>query len=134
MPATGERVVYDSVYLPLTTKAAFSSLIPDSATTPGVCSVSGGTGNSYYVDLLAGTGKRLASTVGILGQPMVMFNDEGTTETKADSTGRRMRTRPIILGQQGSKGIDAKKVADETYPVGRLSWRQINNYLELHNK
>ena len=34
----------------------------------------------------------------------------------------------------GSKGIDAKKVADETYPVGRLSWRQINNYLELHNK
>ena len=134
MPGTGERVVYDSVYVPMTTKAVFSSLIPDSATTPGVCSVSGGTGNNYYVDLVAGTGMQQTSTVGVPGQPMVMFNDASTTETKADSTGRRLRTRPVIVGQQGSKGIDAKKVTDETYPVGRLSWRQINNYLELYKK
>lgn len=134
LPASGERVVYDSAYVPMTTKVAFSSLIPDSATTPGVCSVAGGTGNSYYVDMLAGTGFKKASTVGVLGQPLIMFNDAGTTETKADSTGRRLRTRPVVLGQQGSQGLNATEAARETFPVGRLSWRQINNYLELYKK
>lgn len=134
LPGTGERVVYDSTYVPLTTKVAFSSLIPDSASSPGVCSVSGGTGNNYYVDLLSGVGLRKVSTVGVSGQPLVLINEAATTTTLADSTGRRMRTRPLVLAQQGSGGLDPQQVTQETIPFGRLSWRQVNNYLELHKK
>lgn len=134
LPATGERVVYDSVYVPLTTKVAFSSLIPDSASAPGVCSIAGGSGNNYYVDLISAVGVRQVSTVGVSGQPMVLFNDDATTTTAADSTGRRLRTRPAILVQQGSSGLNASQIAQETFAIGRLSWRQINNYLELHKK
>ncbi|RRD57864.1 pilus assembly protein PilY [Comamonadaceae bacterium OH2545_COT-014] len=134
MPVGGERIVYDSVYVPLTTKVAFSSLIPDSAIAPGVCSVAGGEGNGYYMDIVAGTGLRRASNVGVTGQPMVLFNDEGASTTLADSTGRRLRTRSVVLAQQGSASISAEEVGKETLAVGRLSWRQIHNYLELKNK
>ena len=134
LSTSGERVVYDSVYVPLTTTVAFSSLIPDAASAPGVCSVSGGSGNNYYVDLVAGKGVRRLSSVGIAGQPMVFFNDESTTTTKADSTGRKLRTVPVVLGQQGSKGLSAQQIDSKVFAVGRLSWRQINDYLELKNK
>lgn len=134
LPTTGERVTHDGTYVPVVNKVLFSSLIPESATSPGVCSVSGGTGNTYYVDLLAATGVKVASTVGVLGQPMIAFNDPGTTETSTDSTGRRLRTRPMVVTQQGSKGLDAQQLATESYPVGRLSWRQVNNYLQLHKQ
>ncbi|WP_298431541.1 PilC/PilY family type IV pilus protein [Ottowia sp.] len=134
LPATGERVIYDSVYVTYTSKVAFSSLTPDAASTPGVCTVSGGSGTSYYVDLVTATGLTRTSYVGVMGTPMIGFNDEQTTTTTADSTGRRLRTRPTVLIQQGSTGISAQQAASETFPVGRLSWRQINNYLELKNK
>ena len=134
LPASGERIIYDSTYVPLTTKVAFSSLIPDAATATGVCGVSGGSGNTYYMDLLAGTGKTYASPVGILGQPMLFTNDEATTQTKADSTGRRLRSVKVVIGQQGAKGMSASESQTETYAFGRLSWRQVNDYLELKNK
>ena len=134
LPAMGERVVYDSVYVPLTSKVTFSSLTPDAAAASGVCTVTGGSGTSYYVDLIAATGTTKASYVGVMGMPMVAFNDETTTTSTADSTGRRLRSRPTVVIQQGSGGISAQQVATETFPVGRLSWRQINNYLELKNK
>ena len=131
---TGERVVYDSVYVPLTTKVTFSSLIPDAATSPGVCSVSGGSGNIYYVDMVEGKGFKKASTVGVPGGPMPLFNDETTTTSKADGSGRRLRTRPILLGVPGAAGFGLGSEVNDVLPVGRLSWRQINNYLELKNR
>jgi type IV pilus assembly protein PilY1 len=132
--STGERVVYDSVYVPLTTKVTFSSLIPDAATSPGVCSVSGGSGNIYYVDMVEGKGFKKASTVGVPGGPMPLFNDETTTTSKADGSGRRLRTRPILLGVPGAAGFGLGSEVNDVLPVGRLSWRQINNYLELKNR
>ena len=132
--ATGERVINDSTYVPRTTNVAFSSLIPDSAVNPGVCSISGGTGNNYYMDLVAGRGVFRASNVGVSGQPLIFENEPATEETKADSSGRRLRKVPMILGQQGTGGLSAQQIANETYAFGRLSWRQINNYLELHKK
>lgn len=135
LPDSGERVVADSTAISYTTKFVFSSLIPDSVAASGVCSVSGGSGKTYTVDLLSGIGTYKVSTVGVLGQPQVLLNVEAMTEsTKADSTGRRMRTIPIITVNSGSGGMSASVGGSVSYPIGRLSWRQINNYLELKNK
>lgn len=134
MPGTGERVVYDATMVPSSgSRVAFSSLIPDSASNPGVCSVSGGTGNTYLLDLIKAEGPRVVSTVGILGQPMVDLNAADTEVTRADSTGRRLRTRHVVVTQQGSAGLSSQAVSTETVVFGRLSWRQVSNYLELRN-
>jgi len=128
LPAAGERVTHDATWVALTDKVAFSSLIP-----PASCAL-GGSGTSYYVDLVNAQGLTQPSHAGLMGAPMIAFNDEQTTTTAPDSTGRALRTRPTVLIQQGALGLDARQIAAETFLVGRLSWRQINNYLELKNK
>ncbi len=65
---------------------------------------------------------------------MPLFNDETTTTSKADGSGRRLRTRPILLGVPGAAGFGLGSEVNDVLPVGRLSWRQINNYLELKNR
>lgn len=134
LPGTGERIVYDSVAVPMTTKAAFSSLIPDSAATPGVCSISGGTGNNYFVDLFYGKGSSTVSLVGVSGQPMVVIG--GISEGTSDSTGTTTTEVSTTVIQQGSSGLSIPPDGTQKiqFRSGRLSWRQINNYLELHNK
>lgn len=135
LPDSGERVVTDSTAISYTTKFSFSSLTPDSVAASGVCSVSGGTGKTYTVDLLSGIGTYNVSTVGVLGQPQVLLNIEAMTESdKADSTGRKIRTIPLITVNSGSGGMSASASGSVSYAIGRLSWRQINNYLELKNK
>lgn len=131
LPKQGERVIYDSTYIPLTTKVQFSSLLPDAVGTSGVCGTKGGNGNLYTMDLIAGTGQRRLVTVGVPGQPLVLFDDESTTTSKADSTGRSLRTRHVVTLQPGSKKLGAEGTSKELLAVGRLSWRQINNYREL---
>ena len=131
LPETGERIVYDSTYISLSTTVMFNSLIPDAATAVGICGVSGGGGNGYYVDLFSAKGDVTRSNVGIPGQPLILANDPGTTETAADSTGRRMRSRPQVAVTPGANSISARQAGTQVFPVGRLSWRQINNYQEL---
>ena len=56
--------------------------------------------------------------------------------TKSDTSGQRALTRRVSIVTQGSKGL---KVAGSggtdvpTQQVGRLSWRQLNNYRENQN-
>lgn len=134
LSGNGERIVYDSVAVPMTTKAAFSSLIPDSASTPGVCSISGGSGNNYFVDLFYGKGSSTASLVGVSGQPMIVIGN--LTESASDSTGSSTTTVSTTVIQQGSGGLSIPSGGTQQiqFRSGRLSWRQINNYLELHNQ
>ena len=134
LPATGERVVHDAVWIALTSKVAFSSLMPAVAVQPGLCALSNGSGASYYLDLVAAQGLTQSSSVGIMGAPLIMFDDERSATSAPDSTGRALRTRPTVLIQQGAQGFHARQIAAESFPVGRLSWRQINNYLELKNR
>ncbi|MDR0273912.1 MAG: pilus assembly protein PilY [Burkholderiaceae bacterium] len=134
LPASGERVVHDAAWVALTYKAAFSSLIPAASSEPWLCAPGGGSGTSYYVDFMTGTGLIQNSRVGIMGAPMIAFNDAQTVTSAPDSTARALRTRPTVLIQQGAQGIGARQIAAESFPVGRLSWRQINNYLELKNR
>lgn len=135
LPDKGERIVYGSTYIPMSTMVMFNSLIPNAASAVGVCGVSGGGGNTYQVDLFSARGNVTRSRVGIPGQPLVLSNEPGTTETTADSTGRRIRSRPLVVVTPGADGISAQQAkTDLVLPVGRLSWRQINNYQELRKK
>lgn len=107
-----------------------NSLIPPSAN-QGIC----GTGDSfaYIVNVAMGTAEREASTVGLLGAPLVV--DVNESYSALNSVGQRTRTIRSRVIQQGSKaGTEGTKVGEmisRTLLTGRLSWRQIPNYQEL---
>jgi type IV pilus assembly protein PilY1 len=108
----------------------FGSLFP----TKGSCGEGGG--RFYAVNSLTGNGVSELSQVGILAAPLVL--EIGSTAlTNSDTSGQRTATRHVAIITQGSKGL---KVAATTggglsynQQVGRLSWRQINNYRENKN-
>ncbi|MET3913642.1 type IV pilus assembly protein PilY1 [Variovorax sp. OAS795] len=114
----------------------FGSLIPGSTGGASACGVSGGSGNEYRLDVDTGDGDYRVSTVGILGQPLVI-ELASSTETVSNSTGRRTRTITSQVIKQGSGGIDTASGSGDkttkTIVAGRLSWRQINNYQDLKN-
>jgi type IV pilus assembly protein PilY1 len=71
------------------------------------------------------------STVGLIGQIFVQETTDASL-TASDSTGRRAKTstkRLLIKGTDGYKTPPQDEI--EVTAVGRLSWRQINNYYEL---
>lgn len=109
-----------------------NSITPRGASTPGICPVDGGTSRQYEFDYFSAVIRVRVSPVGLAGQPLLFIDNSDLG--KADSTGRRLRKiKPYTLypGTEKSK-IEA---GDDIYmPVGRLSWRQINNYLELRNQ
>ncbi|MDQ0073245.1 type IV pilus assembly protein PilY1 [Variovorax boronicumulans] len=115
----------------------FGSLIPGTAGDSASCGVSGGSGNSYIINVDTGSGTRSASTVGIMGQPLVIEVGNSIVEI-SNSTGRRTRQITSQTIAQGSGGVgnagggtggNGQTVV--TIIGGRLSWRQINNYLDL---
>jgi type IV pilus assembly protein PilY1 len=115
----------------------FGSLIPGSAGDSASCGVSGGSGNSYIINVDTGAGTQTASTVGIMGQPLVI--DIGSSVVRiSDSTGRRIKRITSQTIAQGSGGVGnagggTSNNGQTTIDIigGRLSWRQINNYLDL---
>lgn len=132
LPATGERVVSDGTVLPYTTRVRVNSLIPSAASAPGICPVQGGASNSYEFDYFTAKGTVRVSSVGLAGQPLLLVDSNELS--KADSTGRRLRKiRPYTVNS-GTKGSTIEELVPSYLPVGRLSWRQINNYLELRNR
>ncbi len=114
----------------------FGSLIPGTSGNAAACGVSGGSGNQYIVNVDTGIGTTKVSTVGILGQPLVL-DLASASYTVSDSTGRRTKTITSQVINQGSTGTSAASGAggQQTRQIvaGRLSWRQINNYLNLKN-
>ena len=125
----GEREVSDASWIPQTSRLMFGTLTPKSANNTGVCGTGGGTSQLYTFDMVSGKGLRKASTVGLLSQPLVFFDTP--EETKADSTGRRLRISPVFSGQFGSEGTGTEKVDTVIVPFGRLSWRRIDNFQQL---
>jgi type IV pilus assembly protein PilY1 len=113
-------------------KIIMGSLIPG-ITSTNACSASGGGGNQYTLDILGGNGTSVGSSVGILGEPLVAEISSATTYTASDSTGRRLKTITSQVFQQGSDGVAASSTKTRTVTVGRLTWRQINNYQDLKN-
>jgi type IV pilus assembly protein PilY1 len=108
----------------------FGSLFP----TQGSCGEGGG--RFYAVNALTGNGTSELSKVGILAAPLIL--EIGSTGlTVSDTTGQRTATRRLAVITQGSKGLSVAATGNGglTYKeqVGRMSWRQINNYRENQN-
>lgn len=132
-PSGGEKLVSNILDLS-PTSAAFNTVIPGTAgSTLGSCTNTPGSGNQYVMSVQGGSGRFLVSNVGIPGPAMFFVNQSGeTTETKSDSTGRRIRTsvqRGLTVGQGGVSASAPQETVTET--VGRLSWRQIYYYQEM---
>lgn len=131
LTAVGERQISGMTLVGDT--LIFGSLIPGSAGDAAACSVSGGGGFEYRVNVDTGDGKLRASTVGMLGQPFIIDLTSATTSAVSDSTGRRIKTTQSIVFAQGSTGTATSQTQTTTVVAGRLSWRQINNYQDLKN-
>lgn len=128
---SGERQINNMTIF--SNSVAFGSLIPASAGAAGSCSAQGGSGKSYTVQVTTGSGSALDSSVGLLGESMVIDIDSAITYTNTDPTGRRSKTTVKQILQQGSSGVTTTNTTTVTEALGRLSWRQINNYQDLKN-
>jgi type IV pilus assembly protein PilY1 len=112
----------------------FGSLIPGASGAAGTCAASGGSGNEYAIKLDSGNGTYRQSAVGILGEPLLM--ERAPEYSISNSTGKRTKTITTKVIQQGSGGLStggSNGTQVQTFTVGRLNWRQINNYLDLKN-
>ena len=130
-PYTGERLVSNAKsigdYL------IFSSLIPGASGSASTCTAAGGGGAEYTINIDTGDGTFRLSTVGIMGEPLVMEVASATTYTQPDNTGRRKKRVVNQTIQQGATGLATTTSVVTEYIAGRLSWRQINNYQDLKN-
>lgn len=120
--------------------AIFGSLIPGSSSVGAACVAGGGSGNQYVVNIDSGNGSFTTSTVGITGEPLVLNISTATTTSTTtptgtnDNTGRRLRTTTSVYFSPGSGGLSTGVKQSNTVVVGRMSWRQINNYQDLKNE
>ena len=130
-PTSGERQISNSViagdYL------VFGSLIPAASGATGSCAAAGGGGNEYIVNIDTGNGTTRQSTVGVLGEPLVVDLVTDLNPSPFDSTGRKVKTVTKQVIQQGSTGLSTTTTTSVLSIAGRLSWRQINNYQDLKN-
>ena len=129
LPHSGERQI--SAAVSSGKSAIFGSLIPGVASIGGSCSAAVGGGYLYEVNIASGNGTSTISTVGLLGEPLVMEIPGPTTKT--DNTGRRLRTVYRAGGVPGSITTSSVPLPPIQVVVGRLSWRQINNFQDLKN-
>jgi type IV pilus assembly protein PilY1 len=128
---TGERVVNSATVAG--DNLIFGSLIPVTTTATGPCAPTGGGGKAYVVNIDSGQGNATNSTVGLLGEPLVLEITSAATYTNSTTTGRRAKTVVRQIVQQGSSGVTASGTVINTLATGRLSWRQINNYQDQKN-
>ena len=127
LPVSGEKLISHVLDIGPRT-GTFNTVIPGAAGTAGTCTNSMGSGSQYVIDVPTGSGRYVTSVVGLPGP--ALFLEGETSETKSDSTGRRIRTtvmRAITVGQQGVNTSSAP-VQSVLEAVGRLMWRQIYNY------
>ncbi|WP_273527988.1 PilC/PilY family type IV pilus protein [Pseudomonas sp.] len=130
-PVAGERVV--GVIQGVGRKAIFNTIIPATAGASGGCGAGTGTTNTYIVDIPSGAGNFTSKLV--LEPPsLVLQNDSDSAQTVSvsDPTGRSVRAKKYIIPDPNAPG--GKREFTDMELMGRLSWRQINNYLDLKNK
>ncbi|OUM03886.1 hypothetical protein A8M77_02390 [Variovorax sp. JS1663] len=108
----------------------FASLIPGS-TNAAVCNVTAGSGRQYRLNVDTGDGSFRTSTVGFLGQPLMIELESAATETISNTTGRRVRKESKTVVDLGSDGLSSTSTQVTSIYTGRLSWRQISNYQDL---
>ncbi len=137
-PVTGEREVSNAQING--NLVVFGTLYP-STTSASTCGSPGGGGNEYTLNIDSGNGNYRPSTVGVLGELLVVQlgdaaytnRDGSSTLSPSDSTGRRIKTITTKTIQTGSTDVKATSVTTQSIIAGRLSWRRINNYQDLKN-
>ena len=133
MPVTGEKLVSHVLDIGPRT-GSFNTVIPAaSGAAAGSCSNTRGSGNQYVINVLDGSGRYVPSDVGLLGPSMFLNVEQETTETKSDSTGRRIRTTVQRGLTAGQSGVTPGVVESLQETVGRLMWREIHNYQDQKN-
>ena len=126
----GERQISDAILFGK--DIIFTSLMPPSAS---ASACGGGSSYTYTANLASGLGTISALSTGAQGAPMIFRLTPSLTGS--NSIGGRTKTDRIVIGTPSSTGdnqlsISGTKSADSA--VGRLNWRQINNYQDLKNK
>lgn len=131
-PVSGERVV-GLLQILGNRKAVFNTQIPAAAGASGGCSAGSATTNSYLVDIPAGAGKY--TPIDGPASPPLLLQMGASTDSSGDPTGRSTRSRTFerfVIGSTGLRSLGDKETVKEL--IGRLSWRQINNYQDLKIK
>ncbi|MBY0455298.1 MAG: pilus assembly protein PilY [Burkholderiaceae bacterium] len=126
----GERQVTNASLLG--NQIIFSSLMPPSTST-NACG--GGSSYTYIANLASGIGEISTVSSGAQGAPIIFKLSSDISVS--DSSGLRTKTDKVILGVPSSTGDNKLSISETktaTSTVGRLSWRQINNYQELKYK
>lgn len=121
--AIGERQISDLT--------SFGNLLIFGTIYPTKGSCGEGGGRVMIIDPLTGKGVSEESQVGVLAAPLVFTNDSAGTSklSVSDTAGRRRKTETIGFITQGAKGMKVGgKTITATFIVGRMSWRQVNNY------
>ncbi|WP_271464066.1 pilus assembly protein [Acidovorax sp. NCPPB 4044] len=113
--------------------ASFNTIIPGASGNQGVCSNTGGGGNSYTINVGTGAGTYVPSQVGLLGPGLLIENESQQTLSAFDSAGQRIRTTTQKRINIGQSSVAAGGEVTITEIIGRLSWRQIHNYQDLKN-
>jgi type IV pilus assembly protein PilY1 len=134
LPRSAERQVSQAVLSG--DSAVFSSLIPGVSASTGTCTAVSGSGYTYAVSFASGSGSATVSTVGLLGAPIVLTYGADTNSIglgPTDNTGRRLRTTPNPVLTLGSDGVTRATTQSTVQVVGRLNWRQINNFQDIKN-
>ena len=129
LPTTGERQISDATISG--DNFVFGTLIPNAVGSANTCGLDGGSGNLWIANVDTGAIAYLTSTVGLLGAPLVQTLVPAITLTEKDNTGRQFRTIPSSITLSGSSGNAPAGSTNTVVTVGRLSWRQINNYQNL---
>ena len=132
MPVIGEKLVSNVLDIGPRT-GSFNTVIPGASGATGSCSNTPGSGNQYIINVLDGSGRYVPSDVGLLGPSMFLNVEQETTETKSDSTGRRIRTTVQRGLTAGQSGVTPGVVESLQETVGRLMWREIHNYQDQKN-
>lgn len=128
--SSGERQVLPAAGISVST-VNFGTVIPDeSATAAHSCGGSIDSGALYSVDL-NGNGVFVRSNVGLYGGAVMLQTN--VVESRSDSTGRRRTTVTEYPVHFGSEGAMVGSKQTYSFVSGRLSWRQIQNYLDQKN-
>ncbi len=126
----GERQVSNAVLFGK--NIVFNSIMPPSAST-SACS--GGSSYTYTASIATGSVAISELINGAQGSPLVFR--VSTNVTVSDSFGQRTQTDKVVLMSPSSSGDNKLVVGgsmQDSRTVGRLSWRQIDNYRDLRNK
>ncbi|MBT9507119.1 MAG: pilus assembly protein PilY [Rhodoferax sp.] len=129
--ASKERQIFNASVLG--DSITFASLIPGTPATSGTCSAAPGSGYVYTLNLAGGSGTRTISTGGLVGELLPLEITSATTYSATDNAGQRIKTITTTTFESSTTGVKVGTTTTRVVRTGRLSWREVHNYLDRKN-